>query len=167
MTPDAFWSRVDASGDCWLWQGSRLKSGYGSVRLPLINRTEYAHRYAWQTLVGPIPEGLQIDHRCRVRACVNPDHMEVVAPVDNVRRGYGSSAMRARQTHCKRGHLFSSENTYLIQGRWRGCKICRSLDLRARYLKKVGTLSRRPPRWHVGDPLVALDELEAALRRLR
>jgi len=84
---------------CWLWQGPLSPNGYG--------RTSkwYAHRAMYEILMGPIPPRLVIDHLCRVRRCVNPDHMEVVTRGENVLRGETVSARAARQTHCKRGHL--------------------------------------------------------------
>ena len=70
---ERFWSKVDANGDCWLWTASIRRDGYGAFRLN--GRTKYAHRLAWEALIGPIPDGRQIDHLCRARRCVNPDHM--------------------------------------------------------------------------------------------
>jgi hypothetical protein len=77
-------------------------------------------------LVGPIPDGLVLDHLCRVRNCVRPEHLEVVTFRENVLRGEGSSANRARQTHCYKGHLLEGENVYTPHNGKRGCKTCRT-----------------------------------------
>lgn len=70
---------------CWIWQLSRKRNGYGELRKS--GRTMYAHRWMYEQHVGPIPEGRDLDHLCRVRACVNPDHLEVVTRSENNRRG--------------------------------------------------------------------------------
>jgi hypothetical protein len=94
-----FWSRVDKTDGCWLWKGKALKVGYGQLRRN--GREILAHRYAYEMAYGAIPEGLQIDHLCRNRLCVNPAHLEAVSQAENIRRG---AARRLRKTHCKRGH---------------------------------------------------------------
>lgn len=96
-----------------------------------------AHRMAYEELVGPIADGLQIDHLCRVRCCVNPAHLEPVTQAENIRRGVSPTAANRRKTHCKHGHEFTTENTRLVpEGR-----ICRRCDVaktqRYRALKKV------------------------------
>src|SRR5690625_5273114 len=79
--PERFWSKVDV-GDCWLWMGTQTKQpgegGYGQLRLD--GRMQVAHRVSYELLCGPIPSGMSLDHLCRVRLCVNPDHLEVVMP---------------------------------------------------------------------------------------
>jgi hypothetical protein len=82
---DRFWEKVDKSGECWLWQAGKC-AGYGRFFVP-GSRPVPAHRWAYEALVGPIPDGLVIDHLCRNPACVNPAHMEPVTIVENVRRG--------------------------------------------------------------------------------
>lgn len=100
-------SKIDASGDCWLWMGERNGKGYG--RLPVRKgdrvRLQTAHRLVWEILCGPIPPGHQLDHLCRVRLCVNPDHLEPVPPRVNGLRGYSFAAVNARKAACKRGHI--------------------------------------------------------------
>ena len=108
---DRFWSKVDTGGECWLWLASLYPGGYGNFWDG--TRHVRAHRWAYERLVGPIPEGLQLDHLCRVRVCVNPDHLEPVTNRENIMRGEGLTAKQARQTHCKRGHEFTEANTYL------------------------------------------------------
>lgn len=88
--PEKFWPRVDKTGPsgCWLWTGSCLPTGYGQVGCRVGGKTyvSSAHRVAYRFVVGPIPAGLQLDHLCRVRRCVNPAHLEPVTPRENVRR---------------------------------------------------------------------------------
>lgn len=112
---------VDASGDCWGFLGSLDDDGYG--RLSYQGKRWQAHRWIWTLLVGPIPEGLVVDHLCRVRHCMNPDHMELVTRAENVMRGYGPPARYARQSHCSKGHPLSGENLYESRGR-RYCRAC-------------------------------------------
>ena len=98
-------------------------------RKPLEQRLwvkiDFAHRVVYEILVGPIPVGLELDHLCRNRACVNPDHLEPVTTRTNLLRGYSPWACRARQTHCKRGHEFTPENTYGTGDGRRYCRTCR------------------------------------------
>lgn len=89
------WSKVDASGDCWEWIGGLTQTGY--AKLKVNSKTRLGHRLVWELLVGPIPDGLTLDHLCRNRACVNPDHLEPVSVAVNVMRGYGAAAQKKRQ----------------------------------------------------------------------
>lgn len=86
---------------CWLWSGSSHSSGYG--QFSVAAHPERAHRHAYETLVGPVPDGLELDHLCRVRCCVNPAHLEPVTHAENLRRGESGMAKR---THCPKGHPY-------------------------------------------------------------
>lgn len=113
---------VDEATDCWVWiKTIKSDSGYGVLHVD--NRIVYAHRHYYEQHVGPIPEGLVIDHLCRRRSCVNPAHLEPVTSGENVLRGEGASARSARKTHCKYGHPLSGENLYTHKGK-RHCRAC-------------------------------------------
>ena len=120
---ERFWSKVDMDGDCWLWTAGRDTGGYSSFSVK--GRRLYGHRFAYEALVGPIPDGLEIDHLCRVRHCVNPGHMEPVTSRENTLRGIAPAARNARKTHCKRGHEFTPENTHMRPNGHRQCRACR------------------------------------------
>lgn len=120
---DRFWAKVEKTDGCWWWRGALTGHGYGSFRVG--KKMPGAHRVAWELLRGPIPKGQQIDHLCRNRACVNPDHMEVVSPAINYLRGHGVGALNARKTRCKRGHEFTAANTITDPGGGRHCRTCR------------------------------------------
>lgn len=106
---------VDPSSGCWNWLQYRSPQGYG--RFTFGGKILVAHRWSYERFVGPIPDGLQLDHLCRNTSCVNPDHLEPVTNAENQRR-----AAEAR-THCKHGHEFTPENTSRSGGR-RTCREC-------------------------------------------
>ena len=114
---------VTESG-CWIWTGPSLPSGYGT--LSVKRKSRYVHRFTYEAIVGPIPNGLEIDHLCRVRCCANPSHLEPVTHKVNTLRGQAPSAINARLTHCPAGHPYDDENTYKDGLKYRHCKICRS-----------------------------------------
>jgi hypothetical protein len=137
-TPETIISRVTKSDGCWSWDGWVGPKGYSRVRYndKYIN----AHRAIYMILVGDIPEGYVIDHLCRNRTCVNPDHLEAVTNTENVMRGEGPMAVNARKTHCKSGHKFT-ERDVSKDGKKRGCYICFLTNQRERRRKKAA-LSR-------------------------
>jgi HNH endonuclease len=124
---DRFWPKVNRGlqDECWEWLAYRNPAGYGMIGSGGdTGRPFLAHRVAYELLVGSIPEGLQIDHLCRNRGCVNPAHMETVTLVENVMRGGGISAQSARKTHCKHGHPFAPGNFYTPPSGGRKCLTC-------------------------------------------
>ena len=123
-----FESRLAQSGSCWIWTGGKDSSGYGSFKVG--GRRVGVHRWSFEYHVGEIPPGLQLDHICRNRACVNPAHLEPVTSRVNTLRGTGRAARQARQTHCKRGHEFTETNTRVWR-RMRRCLTCRRLQGKA------------------------------------
>ena len=127
---ERFWPKVDMTSTCWVWTASQFRSGYGKFYFE--GRAQEAHRAAYQLLVGPIPEGLVIDHLCRNRLCVNPAHLEPVTSVENVMRGESVPARRARQSHCKRGHEFTVANTYVSKRGHRTCRRCHADNMARR-----------------------------------
>jgi hypothetical protein len=120
---------VDENG-CWLYTGVIQHHGYG--RIGAAGRMVYTHRVTFEHHVGPIPEGLQLDHRCRVRACCNPAHLEAVTCQENLRRGATLNAANAAKTHCLNGHPFDEANTYVDPKGHRVCRACRRARWRAR-----------------------------------
>ena len=126
--PTRFWLKVCVlPNGCWEWTGSRTPLGYGQFQIGTYRRRRVvrAHRWAYEHLVGSVNPGLECDHRCHNRACVNPVHIEPVTHRVNVLRGNSITALNAKKTQCKRGHLFNEMNTVWRRG-WRECLACRS-----------------------------------------
>ena len=116
-----FWNHVDRDpSGCWLWTASTSGGGYGQFNVAGL-ATRQAHRLAYEHHAGPIPEGLVLDHLCRVRNCVNPDHLEVVTQAENNRR---AAAVRLKVTHCPEGHAFDEANTRTDSKGRRHCRAC-------------------------------------------
>lgn len=135
-----FWAKADKNGPvpdyapslgpCWLWAAGKDRYGYG--QFSVAGHLVKTHRLAYELLVGPIPAGLQIDHLCRVRSCVNPDHMEPVSCRENVLRGAGVTAVNATKTKCPSSHEYSVANTYIYPDGSRKCLECNRLRSRER-----------------------------------
>ena len=117
---------VDPVTGCRVWSGA-LTLGYGRVKAG--KRIQLAHRVAYELFVGPIPSGLHLDHLCRNRACVNPEHLEPVSRRENILRGTGPTAANARKTHCVHGH--SLDDAIAMNGS-RVCRTCKNAARRAR-----------------------------------
>lgn len=124
LLPDRFWEKVfpEPNTGCWLWGGAWCSEGYGSFRMG--GKTVKVHRLSFITLGSLIPSGLQLDHLCRQRSCVNPDHLEPVTARENVRRGNGPAGINSRKTECDFGHPFDVDNTRYDPDGKRNCKKC-------------------------------------------
>lgn len=124
--PANFWDKVVPVPHvgCWLWMAGLNENGYG------VFRGRLAHRRSFRVLVGPHAPGLELDHLCRTRSCVNPDHLEPVTHEENMRRARGS--------HCRNGHEFTEENTYWPPGNRRRCLACKRASGR-RYTERNST----------------------------
>lgn len=123
---ERFWSKVDKTESCWLWRGGINENGYG--RFWFEGGMRSAHRFSFVLDGGTIPDGLELDHLCRVRHCVNPAHLEPVTRSENNLR---SPLIRSTREQCSKGHEFTPANTYVDQGR-RKCRICLAASRRAR-----------------------------------
>lgn len=111
--------RYHLEGECWIWNGSVLDNGYGQIRAG-----QKAHRFFYEHLVGPVPEGLVLDHLCRNKLCVNPDHLRPVTHQENSTNNAGAAAENFTKFRCKNGHEFSTENTFIDGQGHRQCTIC-------------------------------------------
>lgn len=128
-----FWDKVLFTTDCWEWQRGLDKDGYG--QLTINTKKIKPHRFSYELYKGKIPEGLEIDHLCRNRKCVNPNHLELVTHQENIKRGDKTNLglYNKVKTHCKRGHEFNKENSYFYKTQ-RMCKIC--LTIRTKIYRK-------------------------------
>jgi hypothetical protein len=114
----------EPNSGCWLWVASIKEDGYAQI---CINgRTRIAHRWAYEQMVGPVPPGLQLDHKCHVRCCVNPDHLTPATPQENTARALAHSKGKPwqRKTHCKRGHELSEHNVIIRESGAKWCRVC-------------------------------------------
>ena len=137
-----FWIKVDKAGPipshapelgpCWIWMAATAGMGYGVFRFR--GRQDYAHRAVYEMVVAPIPAGLEIDHLCCVKLCVNPAHLEAVTCSENILRMIPTRKRRPQLSHCQRGHELTPENSYYHKTGQRECRACRNWRSRARAL---------------------------------
>lgn len=120
-----FWRCVDKTETCWLWQGEMGPGGYGRILDSSTRKHYMAHRYSYELHVGPVPEELCLDHLCRVRNCVRPDHLEAVTMRENVMRGETPARRNYEKTACIHGHPYDETNTSFGTNGRRYCRQCR------------------------------------------
>lgn len=158
-----FWPKVNKAGpapecrpdlgSCWIWLAAKFPNGYGRSWWP--PRDLLAHRVAYELAVGSISPGLVLDHLCRVRECVNPDHLEQVTQRENVMRSSNFAALNARKTHCIRGHEFTPENTRIRiaeDGITRQCRACAKKPSTGRSMGAHNAAKTHCPRNHEYSP---------------
>jgi hypothetical protein len=122
-----FIASTDFTEACWLWRGNKFPAGYG--QFVVGKSSNLAHRWIYQVLVGPISEGLVLDHLCGTPSCVNPEHLEPVTQQVNTLRGISPAAVNAKKTHCIRGHAFDTGNTYINPSGQRQCRRCMKIRM--------------------------------------
>ena len=130
---------------CWQWLDSLATFGYGTFGYK--GKGHRAHRISYMLYKGEIPDGLVLDHLCRNRGCVNPDHLEPVTTKENVMRGIGVAVANSKATHCKKGHEYDKENTYITPKGFRDCRECRATSYRNWYSRKREKRIKERPLW--------------------
>lgn len=119
-----FWSKVDKSGDCWIWTAARNAKGYGQIRIGgRTGRMHASHRISLVLAGTELMPDLEVDHLCSNRCCVNPAHLEQVSHAENVARGCSGARFRERDA-CSRGHSYNEETTYIDKRGSRVCRVC-------------------------------------------
>lgn len=116
---------IDPETGCLNWTGPTNSNGYGWVNTR--GRIIGAYRAMYELFVGPVPDGMELDHLCRNPRCASPDHLEAVTHRENIRRSHGLFADRARQTHCIHDHEFTVANTYWRSNGTRACRTCQAI----------------------------------------
>ncbi len=131
---DKVFAKIDKTKGCWNWTGSLNKKGYGEA---VFEGKKYkVHRLIYTFCGNIIPQGLELDHLCRNRKCVNPNHLEPVSHLENIRRGL---PFRKKKTHCKKGHEFTADNTiYLMRKNGKGNRVCRTCKKESQKKYMVG-----------------------------
>lgn len=146
---ESFWRRVKKSDACWIWTGATNSDGYGLICRKSPRVRLLAHRYVYTLLVATIPTGMVIDHKCSVRLCVNPSHLDIVTQAENARRSYARGRhknrlemgllgkFQRRKTHCPHGHHYAGANLIIDEQGRRRCRICNNEKSQRYLFKKV------------------------------
>lgn len=123
---ERFWPKVQPTGFCWYWTGALGRYGHGYFNLGADSGRKgiMAHKFAYESLVGLVPEGLELDHLCRNPPCVNPDHLEPVTHAENLRRGFAPAQRINRSGRCGYGHDMTEDNTYTAPNGRKSCRVC-------------------------------------------
>lgn len=139
---DRIQNNINVSPDgCWTWALALTRDGYAQMKIDGVQK--YAHRVSYELNIAPIPDGLQIDHLCRNRACVNPAHLEPVTLQENLRRSQlVLSTANAAKSHCPAGHEYDLGNTYSDRRGRRSCRACQRERMRRTRLAKKLSLAR-------------------------
>lgn len=155
MLPERIQSKImpEPNSGCWLWTGYVAPNGYGKMQVKLPGggwTTKYAHREIYKAVKGEIPPGLDIDHRCRQRCCVNPDHLRPATRKENVANAVRNRAKLLARTHCKRGHEFDADNTRWFKSPWSGlpvrqCRTCLRVAMKRHDEKRRGARRASQP----------------------
>lgn len=136
-----FFAKVIKTPKCWAWIGAKGSNGYGQMQMG--PRKQQAHRIAYELFVGPIPEGLTIDHICRFKDCVNPSHLRTMTMLENVMDG----CVNAKKDHCPQGHKYDEANTIHYRT-FRYCRECKRAKDKAHHLKyRDRILARKREAW--------------------
>lgn len=130
---ERFWSKVEKTETCWLWKASLNRKGYAQF-FPQPGKLVEGHRWAWISANGSVPDGLELDHLCKVKHCVNPVHLEAVTHAENMRRWLSLI------THCPQGHPYDEVNTYVTKANVRHCRQCHR-DQSREYGRKLRRLA--------------------------
>lgn len=138
-TLQRFFDGLGAMFNCWIWESALDKDGYG-VFTNELGKAVRAHQWSYKFFRGSVPEGLELDHWCRIPRCVNPSHLEAVKGHVNIMRGMGFSALNAKKTHCLRGHELTGANLYFHKGH-RLCRACQSERCRAYESRKRANMT--------------------------
>ena len=117
---------INPVSGCWVWAGAKFMQGYGQIVIGgRQGRKRRAHIIAYEEWIGSVPIGYELDHLCRIKLCVNPQHLEPVTHGENMRRGDGWAGTHARTTHCPQGHPYNEINTYYHPDGRRECRTCK------------------------------------------
>jgi len=155
---------INPDTHCWEWAGAKDMWGYGLIKRDGQNRR--VHREVFRMWFGPVPAGLEVDHLCFIRHCLNPDHLEAVPGYVNIMRSNGTAAVNARKTHCERGHEYTPENTYVTPAGCRCCRTCRRIRERENYARDPAKSAMRSRQRRLRDlDAVRQQERESARRQ--